>query len=291
MTPTPGSGIDLDRAVADALVRNEPNTCIGTPYSDRMDSLLMLVAMNGRTDLTKALLEAGATMTGEEFDSVLWWWPRADIVTCLLEHNLTYATRGLQNAVRHAQWNVVEILLDHGADINQRLTGGYLLHIVAWQGEQTFLETLLRRGADIHRRDADGLTPLMKACDYVRNDHMATPRIVETLLQHGSDPHAISPKGETPLLLCVAQQLPDNPERTEIARVLLRYGAEPNWPSQNGTTPLMLAARDNNLPLATALVEAHASPQLKTPDGRTARDIAMQYKAHDVLAFLQSLPE
>lgn len=291
MVSRPGYELDFDRIVADSINNSKPNTLLYDDTYFGLVPILELVAINGRVDLVQILLEAGAMINANELSSVVYWGCSAEMLNCLLEHHVPHDIQSLRHALRNEHWDILEILLDYGTDVNTIISGACLLHVAAWQGEQTFLESLLRRGADVHARDADVLTPLMKACDYVRSDHKATPRIVETLLQHGSDPHAITPKGETPLLLCVAQQLPDNPERTEIARVLLRYGAEPNWPSQNGTTPLMLAARDNNLPLATALVEANASPQLKTPDGRTARDIAMQYKAHDVLAFLQSLPE
>lgn len=289
MTSSPGYGIDLDRAVTDALSRGESNTRLVEPYCDRTDPILGLVAINQRLDLVKLLLKAGATMSADDFAHVLYWWPSAEIVTCLLESDTPHDAQCLQAVIRHGQWDLVEILIDHGADIVWLVSGSghYLLHIAAWQGKQVFLNSLLRRGADVHRRDLDGLTALMKACDFVQNEHMATPLIVETLLQHGSDPNAVTPKGASPLLLCTAQRLPHSPERTEIARTLLRYGADPNLASPSGVTPLMLAARDNNLLLAAVLVEANASTKSKNRDGRTAADIAMVYKSDHVLNFLQ----
>lgn len=292
MQHTPGAGIDLDRAVADALSHGDPNVRVQEKFPPQSNSLLMLVAINRRIDLTETLLKAGATMDAEEFGSVLWWWPDTEIVICLLAAGVPYNSGWcIEMLLRHGQWNLVEILLDHGADVNGVYRATFLLHIAVRMGEQAFLEGLLRRGADVHRRHPGGRTALMKACEFTYDVHKATPRMVETLLQHGSDPNAATAEGETSLLLCTAQKLPYLPERTEIARVLLKHGADPNWPSRSGTTPLMLAARDNNLPLATALIEAGASPHTKTADGRSVRDIAAQYKADDVLAFLQSLPE
>jgi len=288
MISTPGYGVDLDRSVADALRWGEPNIRLPDPNLDRTDSLLMLVAINQRADLARILLEAGATITTDELSQILWWWPTTEIVTCLLEFNTPFNTHSVEAAISHGQWNVVEILLDHGADIDGVYRATYLLHIAAALGEQAFLESLLRRGANVHLRFPGGRTALMKACDITNDAHKATPLIVETLLHYGSDPNAVTAEGESSLLLCTAQQLPNFPKRTEIARILLRYGADPNWASRSGTTALMLAARDNDLPLAIALMEANASPHIKRQDGRTARDIAIQYQADEVLAFLNN---
>ena len=70
----------------------------------------------------------------------------------------------LSEAVR---WNcpeLVEVLLEHGADPNAPCTSGLApLHLAAMNGKLAFMHSLLLWGADPTMLDSGGLTPLQKA--------------------------------------------------------------------------------------------------------------------------------
>jgi ankyrin repeat protein len=76
---------------------------------------------------------------------------------------------------------LVEILLDHGAEINaaneEKIT---VLHIAAWEGNEAVLRVLLNRGADVNAGMKDNSTPLDLA---VEAGHEAA---VKTLLDNGA---------------------------------------------------------------------------------------------------------
>jgi ankyrin repeat protein len=82
----------------------------------------------------------------------------------------------------------VRQLLDLGADANYDDLGGYPSLLTVLSGdrpeEYELLELLLAQGADIQRRGINGYTPLHMAAS--KNDD----RAIEMLLAHGADPTA-----------------------------------------------------------------------------------------------------
>lgn len=98
-----------------------------------------------------------------------------------------------------AKWNdpdIVELLLENGADIHAKDEEGYAaLHYAARgaRGTET-LALLLERGADIEARDKIGNTPLLVA---VRFNSTQEP-IADFLIQRGADRHVRNYYGDTP---------------------------------------------------------------------------------------------
>ncbi len=59
---------------------------------------------------------------------------------------------------------IVNILISHGADVNQADEGGATLLIYAvWKGNKDIVALLLKNGADIYAKTRDGRTPLSVA--------------------------------------------------------------------------------------------------------------------------------
>jgi hypothetical protein len=94
---------------------------------------------------------------------------------------------------------VVERLVDRGANVNARCIGGFTpLHRACESGAPGLVEYLVAKGADVTAADEWGYTPLHVQC---RDDDAATAAIAATLLAKGADVNAVSGGilGVTPL--------------------------------------------------------------------------------------------
>ncbi|ELU08127.1 hypothetical protein CAPTEDRAFT_125093, partial [Capitella teleta] len=86
----------------------------------------------------------------------------------------------LASAAGHAR--IVEDLLDHGAKIDIKVTGGKTpLHHAAAQGYEDILKILLRHKAKIDAADENGNTALMIATKEGKSN------CIQTLLANGAD--------------------------------------------------------------------------------------------------------
>ena len=77
----------------------------------------------------------------------------------------------LLDAAMHGFPDVVEALLDHGADLQATNCSHFTaLHWAAWAGHAEVVKRLLARGADVHYVDDSGYTPLFWAEYWGRAD-------------------------------------------------------------------------------------------------------------------------
>src|SRR5689334_3552612 len=92
------------------------------------------------------------------------------------------STTALQWAVGSNHKEVVELLLEYGADAQMKdVEGCDALQCATSHDNPEMLELLLQHGATIHSRDAYGMTPLHKAAS------RGYDQIVALLLSAGSD--------------------------------------------------------------------------------------------------------
>ena len=133
--------------------------------------------------------------------------------------NVTSRKAGREPALWHAANNgrleVMELLLDRGADLDARQNFGYtVLMKVAFNCQADVLEFLLKRGADPNIKDESGRTPLMLAAGLGGTD------VVQLLLDKGVDVNAMDENGKTALMYAAKEG------RTENVRLLKQAGAE-----------------------------------------------------------------
>ncbi|HWE93859.1 MAG TPA: ankyrin repeat domain-containing protein [Tepidisphaeraceae bacterium] len=164
--------------------------------------------------MTRLLLDAGSNPN--LFSSAMGVDIPVDFVRALLEHkpDLNYvAERGLRPlhlAAAYDLTNVMQLLLDAGADINATTTEGSMLfcgplfqkgdtplHVAAENGFLSSAEFLVRHGAKVNVRNADGQTPL----HFAAASHF--PKVAEPmtriLIEHHADVNALDAAGGTPL--------------------------------------------------------------------------------------------
>lgn len=131
------------------------------------------------------------------------------------------------------------------------------------------------RGAAEHERSGldefspDGFTALGLAAFF------GNLPVLEWLLQQGADPNlaAQNQMAVRPIHSAAANRAPD--KALTIVRLLVAYGAQVNVAQRGGWTPLHQAADHGNLQLVEFLLEAGADRTLKSSDGRTPREMAL----------------
>ena len=175
-------------------------------------------------------------------------------------------------AARDGRLDIVQMLLDAGADINERDANDIPALIAAiTNNHPDVAHFLIDRGADIKAVDWYGRTPLWAAVE-TRNmdvdnatfvnsiDRAPYLDLIQVLLQRGVDVNArmkevppirrdflritgslawVDFTGQTPFLTAaLAGDL-------TVMKLLLKHGADPQIPTFSGTTPLMAAAGVN----------------------------------------------
>jgi ankyrin repeat protein len=124
---------------------------------------------------------------------------------------------------------MLRLLLEHGANPNFQAEH-LALDLACAEGNVEGAMLLLRHGASVHTRDADGWTPLMLAVGLVPD-----VELVKELLSRGADPNAAANDGWSVLMSAAKTGDP------EVIRLLLQHHADPNARAKNGSSPLSVA--------------------------------------------------
>ena len=169
-----------------------------------------------------------------------------------------YLDSCLHLAVRTGQYRATEIVLDHGAVIDNTNGWSTALHQAVKLGHLDLMKLLLARGADVDARDNYGATPLLFAGEYSQE------HCIIALLNHGADIHIKDWFGGTILHWASANGLLD------IVNTLLALNMKADERDQLIGTPLMYAVRNFHTDCMLALLEHGADINSKSVSGSTA---------------------
>jgi ankyrin repeat protein len=211
----------------------------------------------------------------------------------------------LHSAAKHGDMDMLELLIDHGADIaalhgptqaptplgiacvsghmpaaarlmeagagvNSTCSRGITpLHGAATSGKLALVRMLLRAGASVNAVNGRGFTPLLCACQ------RGYAEIVRELLDCGAQP-GLQPGAVAHVLVIAAAN-----KRTGIVRMLLGLPgvqALVNVPASNGVTALIAAAESGVHDIVSMLLAAGSDVHARTPAGRTALFAATREK-------------
>ncbi|KAF3927622.1 Ankyrin-2 [Arthrobotrys entomopaga] len=236
---------------------------------------LQLAVQENRYDAAKLLIELGANVNARNLDG----WSslhestfvsdKVEMIQLLLDHgadiNGTTANgvSPLNNAIIGGKKTVLRELLDRGADVHLRNTKGHnAIYECALHGHPEMLRWVLDAGlaSEINITDLTiGMSPLYAAVELGR------PRIVKVLIEYGVDVNQKILDGWwTPLHEAVKKGF------LEITEMLLEAGANPNAANEDGITCFHCCWVTGAVSLATLLVQYGADVNIKRKDQFTA---------------------
>jgi ankyrin repeat protein len=236
---------------------NDPDNIGNTPFT--------WAVICGQEDAALHLLNLGAKISPEELR------PRRTLLHLAAEFNMSrllpkfldipslrvqvnskdkQSIYPLETAARYADKDIVEALLDAGANIH-----GKALHMALKYGNVGAARCLIERGADVKSNSKYGFAPLHVADDV---------GIVELLIERGADVNGFDRDGLTPLVHC---------RDADIARLLITHGADVEHKDGNGWTCLHRTVREGNVDMFRVLLRAGADVAVRTTDdGLDVRD-------------------
>nr|XP_046245706.1 ankyrin repeat and protein kinase domain-containing protein 1 [Scatophagus argus] len=194
-----------------------------------------------------------------------------DIISLLLEHGAAVNQgdedqwTALHFAAQNGDDRTVRLLLDKGAAPDAREKAGWMpLHLACQNGHETVVRLLLSRLSEetVRQPEAQGRTALHLASAY---GHL---NIAKLLLSQGADPNA------TDHSLFTALHLSAEEGHNRIVRQLLKSGVNTDSADSRGYTPLHLAALRGHAGICRRLLSNGASPDSRTLQGWTPMHLA-----------------
>ena len=168
------------------------------------------------------------------------------------------ATSYLSDAVQLGNRQIVQVLLEAGADPNFRIDGkDPALLALSEKSSPELVHDLILAGAKLNARDSYGYNALMTAAG------SSSIAVLRELIEAGSPVTATNSAGETALFAAARSN------SSEALLLLLDAGTNINTQNENGETALMVAAYEGTLDKFKALLARGADANLVNDDGKT----------------------
>lgn len=256
-------------------------------WVEKGKQLLISATKSGYIECCRSLLQDGAyTEVVGENRTPLWYAVHGvDIEICRLllkykanpNHRPNDYSLILMLAVDKDNVELVELLLDHGAEIDEEDKSTFnaptALSLAAMNGSKDLVSCLIRRNADMNRPNMVEDKPVYVAARHGHAD------VLQLLVDAGADVNVYTSDGRGPLHIAH-----DSPE---VARVLLKKGADVNHASLFGS-PLSYAS-GRNWPEVVKVYLQHKEIELEMiedEDGLTALGRALYHGNTEIVRLL-----
>ncbi|KAF7969249.1 hypothetical protein HWV62_27901 [Athelia sp. TMB] len=186
-----------------------------------------------------------------------------DIFTLLLKASVAVEGRdqvlraGFREAFTHGHENILEALLENGADVNA-WAGSGAVHKALSKGHTSIARVLIANGSGEKMRGSGGGVSLHFAAS------LGDEALVRLLLKHGAEPDFAEENGATALHIASFKG------HISVVKCLLSSGAGVNLPTNDGLTALHLASWQGHEDLVLQILGSGANPQLQNSAGQTA---------------------
>ncbi|XP_075072092.1 fibronectin type 3 and ankyrin repeat domains protein 1 isoform X2 [Mixophyes fleayi] len=188
----------------------------------------------------------------------------------------------LMVAAQRGFLRLVELLVDHGADINQENgSGKNSLMLACFAGHLDVVEYLRKQGVSWDSRDKSGCTAMHWAAD---GGHL---KVIQWMINDGCKVD-VKDSGLhwTPLMRVGA--ITGN---TDVAECLVNAGAEVNAKDKDGKTPLMVATLNNHEDLVRFLIQRGADCSITNEYGISIAKMAKAFNRQNVVGVLEDMKE
>ncbi|TLD26479.1 hypothetical protein PspLS_05241 [Pyricularia sp. CBS 133598] len=186
-------------------------------------------------------------------------------------------------AISYKHVSAVQLLIEHGAGVNEIYADGSTPLITAVNGnDHETVWLLLRAGALLETQDAKGWSALLHA---VSRKHKSIIWLLLTIKNPTGA--AISQNmGWARCLQEAFEHAVDSDDLLSTAWLLCEHGASPNTADKVGMTPLHRAAKQGRLAAVRLLVDRGATIDGKDAQGCTPLHHAVRQKRDDVVVYL-----
>jgi len=259
--PTPGGMTALLYAARDgqleiARMVLDAGANVNQPEANKVTPLLIAIA-NDHLNLAQFLLSKGADINAADY------WGRTPLWTALDVRDLDYDRSGEQHSDRAAGLEMIQTLLNRGANVNARIA------------EVPPIRRWILPISDISWVDFTGQTPFLRA------SLAGDITVMQLLLEHGADPNIPTFSNTTALMAAagvnwsVGQTYTDSKEGLmQAVKLCLEKGADVNAVNSMGFTALTGAVNRGSNDMVEFLVNRGARLDVTDKEGRTLQDWA-----------------
>jgi len=253
---------------------NKPNYIISN------DSSIHWCVKSGTVEILKILFDRGFKINNETECPLVPASEKEDLEMCrLLIQNggdvMPDRVHPLYSASQTGKYNILEVLLKAGSNVNMGFNGNHPLFIASQQGHVNCVKLLCEYNAEVNKvpQIPNGCTALYVACQNGHED------VVKILLSYGAR-HDLLYNGFSPLYVSSQKGY------FNIVKLLCEAGADINHLSLANTTAMYIACRFGYIEIARYLMKRRANIEFRSSDGYTPLFVACINDYYNIVILL-----